>query len=101
MNAIKSTVKDGRVSLDAPSDWPEGCAVIVEPIPAAVVKIGIDESEWSDDLASLADWDAWVKTIEPLEFTPDEDVAFARFDEEMRRYNIEAVRRQMEVEPLP
>ncbi len=101
MNAIKSIVKDGRVSLDAPPDWPEGCAVIVEPIPAAGEKIGIDESEWRDDPASLADWDAWIKTIEPLEFTPDEDAALARFNEEMRRYNIEAVRRQMEEEPLP
>jgi hypothetical protein len=64
-------------------------------------KIGIDESEWRDDLASLSDWDAWIKTIEPLEFTPEEQAAFARFDEAMRHYNIEAVRRQMEERPLP
>ncbi|HVC94800.1 MAG TPA: hypothetical protein VND64_13970 [Pirellulales bacterium] len=99
MNAVKSVVKDGRVSFDVPSDWPEGCPVMVEPIPGAGGKIGIDESDWSDDPASLAEWDAWIKTIEPLEFTPEEGAALARFSEEMRRYNIEAVRRQMEVEP--
>ncbi len=73
--------------------------MIVEPIPRAGEKIGIDESDWRDDPASLADWDNWIKTIEPLEFTPEEGTALARFSDEMRRYNVEAVRRQMEVEP--
>jgi hypothetical protein len=100
MNAIKGTVKNGRVEIDTPADWPEGCEVVIEPLPVAAEKIGIDESEWRDDPASLADWEAWLKTVEPLEFTSEEEAAFARFDEEMRRYNLDAVRRQME-EGLP
>ena len=101
MNAIRGFVKNGRISLDAPPEWPEGCAILVEPIPTPIEKIGIDESEWRDDLASLSDWEAWIKTIEPLEFTPEEQAAFARFDEAIRQYNVEAVRRQMEEGPLP
>src|SRR4051794_18638416 len=101
MNAIQSIVKNGRVEVATPPDWPEGCAVLIEPLSAAGDKLGLDESEWRDDPASLADWEAWIKTIEPLEFTPDEEEAFARFDEAMRRYNLEAVRRQMEAGLLP
>src|SRR5262245_17398947 len=96
MTTIKAVVTNGRIDLAVPSDWPEGCEVIIEPLPAAAGKVGLDESEWRDDPASLADWEAWIKTIEPLEFTPEEAAAFARFDEAMRRFNIEAVRRQME-----
>ena len=101
MTLVKSFVKNGRIELEAPPDWPEGCEVIVAPVPSSPDKIGLDESEWRDDPAALADWDAWIKTIEPLEFTPEEEVAFARFHEEMRRHNIEAVRRQMQEAPLP
>jgi hypothetical protein len=99
VNAIKTIVKNGRIELATPADWPEGCPVLVEPVPAAPGKIGLDEAEWRDDAESLADWEAWIKTIEPLEYPPDEEAAFARFRETMRRHNVEAVRRQMEELP--
>ena len=51
----------------------------VEPLPVAAARIGLDESEWLDDAASRADWDAWIQTIEPLEFTSEEEASFARF----------------------
>jgi hypothetical protein len=95
MNAIKSTVKNGKIVVDAPDDWPEGCRVIVEPVPAGGERIGLDESEWRNDPAALADWEAWIQTIEPLELTAEEQAAHARFEEEFRRFNIEAVRKRM------
>jgi hypothetical protein len=95
MNAIRGTVKNGKIVLDAPADWPEGCGVSVEPVSAVGAKIGLDESEWRDDPAALADWEAWLQTIEPIELTPEEAAAAARFHEEFRRFNIEAVRKQM------
>lgn len=101
MIAARGIWKKGQVVLENHVDWPEGCEVVVEPLPNQAEKIGIDESEWRDDLASLADWEAWIKTIEPLEFTPEERLSFARFEEQMRQYNIEAVRRQMEQGPIP
>ncbi len=101
MNAIKATWKGGKIVPDEPVNWPEGCEVLVEPLPAAASKIGLDESQWRDDSASRADWDAWIRTIEPLEFTPEEEGRFAHFDAQMRRYNIEAVRRQMEEKSVP
>ena len=30
MNAIRSVVKNGRVEVDAPADWPDGTPVRVE-----------------------------------------------------------------------
>ncbi len=65
------------------------------------MSVGLDESKWRDDPASLAGWESCIKTIEPLEYTPEEEAAFARFNEGVRRYNIEAVRRQMAEGPLP
>jgi hypothetical protein len=100
MTTITGVVKNGRIDLATPPDWPEGCPVLIEPLPTAE-KVGLDESEWRDDPAALADWEAWIKTIEPLERTPEEEAAFARFDEAMRRFNVEGVRRQMEEGPLP
>jgi hypothetical protein len=96
MDAIKATVRQGRLELEAPPDWPEGIQVLIEPMAAPSQTIGIEESEWRDDPASLADWDAWIGTIEPLEFTPEEAQRMAEFDEQMRRYNLEAVRSQMD-----
>ena len=96
MDAIKAIVRQGRLELEAPPDWPDGTEVLIEPTTAPSEKIGIDESEWRDDPDSLADWEAWIQTIEPLEFTPDEARKMAEFDEQMRQYNLEAVRRQRE-----
>jgi hypothetical protein len=95
MNAIKSVVRNRRIELEAPDELPEGTEVLVELIPLASQQIGIDESEWRDSPTSLTDWEEWIRTIEPLEFTPQEAERMADYEEQMRRYNIEAIRRQM------
>lgn len=95
MNAIKATWKNGRILPAEPVDWPEGSELVVEPMTATAEKIGLEEAEWRDDAESLADWDAWLPTIEPLALSDEEYMAFARYREEFRRYNLEAVRRQM------
>jgi hypothetical protein len=96
MNAIKTTVRNGRIELEAPEQFPDGTEVLVDVTPVSLGTIGIEEAEWRDDPASLADWETWIKTIEPLEYTPEEAARMAEFDEQMRQYNLEAVRRQME-----
>jgi hypothetical protein len=96
MNAIKAVWKDGRIIPEEPVNWPDGCDLVVEPVASHTARIGIDESEWRDDEAGLSEWSNWLKTIEPLEFTPEEEAANLRFRAQMREHNIEAVRRQME-----
>jgi hypothetical protein len=95
MKAIRATVKSGRLELNEPIEWPDGTQVLIEPAATNRV-LGIDESQWRDDPDSLADWDAWIKTIEPLEFTSEERATIDHFDQQMGRYNVDAVARQME-----
>jgi hypothetical protein len=95
VDAIKGIFKGGRLELETPPDWPDGTEVLIEPTGTPFDKIGLDEWRWRDDAAGLADWEAWIKSIEPLEFTAEEEARIAAFEAQMRLYNIQAVRRQM------
>lgn len=94
MNAVRATWTNGQIVPAEPIDWPEGSQLLVEPL-AEDEKIGMDESEWKDDPQSIADWIAWVDTIEPMIWAPGEQEAYERYRAEHRRFNIEAVRKQM------
>jgi hypothetical protein len=67
MSTIKTTVRNRRIELVAPDELPDGTEVLVELTAVAQQRIGIDESEWRDDPAALADWEAWIKAIEPID----------------------------------
>jgi hypothetical protein len=72
MNAIKSAVKNGRVLVDVPPDWPEGWEVLIEPVPTGSA-LGMREEDWPTTpegiAALLKRWDEH----EPLEMTPEEE----------------------------
>ena len=34
MNVIEATFKNGQIVPDGPPDWPEGCRLRIEPVPA-------------------------------------------------------------------
>ena len=70
---IRATWENGQIVPSEPVNWPEGIALLVEPL-ATAEKIGLDESEWRDDAASIAAWVAWVDTIEPLVLSDEERV---------------------------
>lgn len=97
---VKGVFSDGAVKLESVPDWPDGCAVQVEPV-GEPTRIGIDEADWRDDPAALADWQQWLASIEPFEFTPEEERDRAEFERAMREYNREAVRKQFLAEPNP
>ena len=71
VNAIRATWTNHQIVPAEPVDWPEGSTLLVEPISSSE-KIGIDESEWRDDPESIAEWIAWVDTIEPLVLNEEE-----------------------------
>ena len=96
MNAIKATWTNGQIVPSEAVDWPDGSELLVEPVPSSE-KIGMDESEWRDDAKSIADWIAWVDTIEPLALTDAERTEMERYRAEHRQFNIEAVRKQMQL----
>ncbi len=95
MQTIKTTVRNGRIELKAPNELRDGTQVLVAVTPVWPEQVGIDESEWRDDGDALADWETWLGTIEPIELTPEEQAAHDRFEEAFRRFNVEAVRMQM------
>jgi len=96
MNAIKATWTNGQIVPAEPVDWPEGSELLVAPVPSSE-KIGLDESEWRDDPQSIADWIAWVDTIQPMIWAEGEQEEYERYREKCRRFNIEAVRKQMQL----
>ena len=91
MTSIRAVVHDRRIELTVPDDIPDGAEVLVDLTPVPTAKIGLSEAEWRDDADALADWAAWLETIEPVAFAAEE-----AFTEEFRQFNIEAVRKQMQ-----
>jgi hypothetical protein len=71
MSAIRGTYKNGKVVLDTPAAWPEGCRVVVEPAPEED-SLGLREEEWQDTPEAVAAWLRWYDTLEPLLLTPEE-----------------------------
>ena len=71
MRVTRTTVRNGRIELDAPDELPDGTEVLVDVTPVPVEKIGLTDSEWRDDPAALADWSAWLNTIEPIRFAEE------------------------------
>ena len=72
MNAILSVVKNGRVEVDAPPDWPEGSPVRVE--------LGLHGKATDDERPEtpeeIEEWIRRFREIEPIEMTPEEDAAW-------------------------
>lgn len=91
MTSIRAVVHDRRIELTVPDDIPDGAEVLIDLRPVAPAKIGLSEAEWRDDAEALADWVAWLDTIEPVAFAADD-----AFTQEFRRFNIEAVRKPMQ-----
>jgi len=96
MHPIKAIWKNGLILPSEPVDWPEGSELMVEPILPNDERVGLTEGEWRDDPASIAAWETGVRSIEPPVYSDEERAEMTRYREECRRYNLEAVRRQME-----
>ena len=87
MTAIETTVKNGRIVVDAPADWPEGSRVIVERAPAHH-ELGMTEEEQGDDPQSIARWLAEFDAIPPLRMTPEEEAEWRAARQAQKEYEI-------------
>jgi hypothetical protein len=72
MNAVKATFKNGQIIPAEPVAWPEGTELRVEPVAEADTG-GLREEDWQTDPEAVADWLRWYASLEPLEFTPEEE----------------------------
>lgn len=76
MNAITGVYSAGKITLDAAADWPDGCRVLIEPVAGPPGR-GLAEEEWQDTPEAVAGWSRWYDSLEPLEFTPEEEAELA------------------------
>ncbi len=72
MTVIRSVVKNGKIELKAPDEWPEGTEVVIEPISQAH-SIGMRDEDWPDTPEGIARLVASMDRIEPLIFTAEEE----------------------------
>jgi hypothetical protein len=87
MTPVEGTYKDGRIWLDGPTDWPEGCRVLIEPMPAPE-RIGTNEEDWADTPEAIEDWIRWYDTLEPLVLTPEEEAEWRTARKAQKEYEI-------------
>jgi hypothetical protein len=73
VNAIKAIVKDRRIALDVPDDWPEGTEVVIEPLSES---IGLSEEDWPATPEGIARHIALMDQVEPFDMTPQEEAAW-------------------------
>ena len=81
MKAIRSVVKNGRVEVDAPPDWPDGTPVRVE--------LGFNgQSDFDDENPETPEeiqaWLRWYHSLEPIVMAPEEEAA-SEADRKMRK----------------
>jgi hypothetical protein len=95
MTAIKATWKNGQIVPDEKADWPDGCRLIVEPIPQDET-LGLREEDWLDTPEAIAEWLTWYDSLEPLEFTPAERADLAAWRQKIKEYTIATMHKDIE-----
>lgn len=98
MHTIKAVWTKGQIVPAEPVDWPEGSELRVEVI-GQKNGIGLTEELWRDDPDSIATWVAAVEAIDPPTWAEGEREEYERWRIANRRFNVEAVQRQMEEMP--
>jgi hypothetical protein len=72
MDGIKALIRNGRVEPEQPLELPEGTEVLIVPAHAADDD---DDDGWDNSPEGIAAWLEWYRTLEPLQFTPEEKAA--------------------------
>jgi hypothetical protein len=72
MTVVKAVVREGRIELQAPDDWPEGTEVRIEPVSTSC-SIGLRDEDWPTTPEGIARHLALMDQLEPLEMTPEEE----------------------------
>jgi len=86
VEVIHASWKNGQIVPDAPVNLPEGCRLVVEPELAETGLIGVSEEDWSDSPKAVSDWLEWYDSLEPLVFTPEEEVELAQWLQKVKEY---------------
>jgi hypothetical protein len=95
MGVIKATWKNGLVILDRPGSWPEGHRLLVSEDPGPEIEF-MTEEEQRDDSESVQRWIDELRSIPPLPMTPEQEAAMLAWQQRVKEFNLEAVRKQMQ-----
>jgi hypothetical protein len=87
MNAVEGIWKNGQVLLQGSADWPEGTSLLVEPIVKEQI-VGIREEDWPETPEATEEWLRWYQSLEPLDFTPEEEAEWAAWRKKTKEYTI-------------
>ena len=115
---LKGVIRNGRVEVDEPIDLPDGTEVVVttgtslpdEEGPLSAAEIArlpttmerlqsfdfMTEDEQSDDPEGVQQWIDDLRSIPPVPENPEKEAEWRAWDEKMRHFNLEAVRKQFE-----
>jgi hypothetical protein len=92
MNILKAIWKGGQVVLEGHADWPEGRRLIIREEPLPEIEF-MTEDEQSDDPEAIQQWIDDLRTIPPVPENPAKEAERQAWEEKMRSFNIEAVRK--------
>jgi hypothetical protein len=98
MNAIRSVVKNGRVEVDAPPEWPDGTPVRVE--------LGLngkseDDDEGPETPEEIQAWLHWYHSLEPIVMTREEEAAWEADRQMQKEFDIaNAAERDQRIEGI-
>jgi hypothetical protein len=87
MNAVKATFTNGQIVPAEPVDWPEGTVLVVEPVANEEI-FGLREEDWRTDPEAVADWLRWYESLEPLEFTPEEETEISAWRQKTKEFTV-------------
>jgi len=98
IHQVDGVYHNGRIDLEGKPDWPEGTTVVVklatESEQGDVTFKMMTEEEWPTTPEGIeAIGKRWAEHEAP-EMTPEEVAELAAWRAEMKRFNIEAVRKQ-------
>jgi hypothetical protein len=73
MNTILGVVKNGRIEVEAPPDWPDGAPVRVELGLNGMHPLDDETPETPEEIEA---WLRWFHNLEPVEMTPEEEASW-------------------------
>jgi hypothetical protein len=86
MNAVSATWKNGQIVLDQNHvDWPEGCRLLVEPVPED--SLGIRDADWPQTPEEIERHLALMDQIEPLIMTEAEIANWEQTRKDQREFD--------------
>ena len=85
MIAVHAQWKDGKIIVDEPIDWPDGCDLEVRPVT-------FNSSESADvqsnDPEAVARWIAEFQAIPPLEMTAEDEAEWQAAKQAQREFEL-------------